>query len=248
MSTPIPTGGDANEWKLWLAEHAGRGLEFLAKSIAAAISAIPATSYAAKWVEEDSAPSSTSWPKITRRLRAKISPWVDLVAREVEFVPGATRETYHSVATFDYVIVLAITPDGRIPLVRQYRPAVEGLTLEFPAGIVDAGEDPAATASRELLEETGLPSQSVHLLGINKTDAGRLGNRVHSYFVHTAPQVADFTPEDGITIRFVTRSELVEVIRSGEFDAQGDLGTMLLAVLQGYLRLSDENTNEGLSN
>ena len=79
--------------------------------------------------------ASNSWPRIVNRLTTEVSPWVDLVAREVEFSPGATFEVYHSVETFDYVIVLAVTPDGRIPLVRQYRPAVESFTLELPAEI-----------------------------------------------------------------------------------------------------------------
>jgi 8-oxo-dGTP pyrophosphatase MutT (NUDIX family) len=164
---------------------------------------------------------------------------VDLVAREVEFSPGAEPEIYHSVGTFDYVIVLAVTPDGRIPIVRQYRPAVEDFTLEFPAGIIDADEAPATTASRELLEETGLPAQSVHLLGVNRTDAGRLGNRVHSYFIRTGPPVENFKPEDGIELRFVALPELLKLVQTGELDAQADLGTMLLAVLLGHLKLSD---------
>jgi ADP-ribose pyrophosphatase len=113
----------------------------------------------------------------------RISPWVELIAREVEFAPGAEPQVYHSISGPDYVVVLAVTPEGLIPLVRQYRPAVEGFTLEFPAGIIDEGEDAADTARRELLEETGFPARKVHSLGINKTDAGRLSNRMHSYFI-----------------------------------------------------------------
>jgi ADP-ribose pyrophosphatase len=183
--------------------------------------------------------ASNSWPRIVNRLTTEVSPWVDLVAREVEFSPGATPEIYHSVETFDYVIVLAVTPDGRIPLVRQYRPAVEGFTLELPAGIVDSGEDPAVTASRELLEETGFPARSVQLLAVNKTDPGRLSNRVHSYFVQTGPQIPDFEPEAGMAIRLVTTSELFLLIRAGEFDAQANIGTLLLAALAGHLKLPD---------
>jgi ADP-ribose pyrophosphatase len=188
---------------------------------------------------EGAGAASNAWPRIVNRLTTEVSPWVDLVAREVEFSPGATPEIYHSVETFDYVIVLAVTPDGRIPLVRQYRPAVEGFTLELPAGIVDSGEDPAVTASRELLEETGLPARSVQLLAVNNTDPGRLSNRVHSYFVQTGPQIPDFEPEAGMAIRLVTTSELFLLIRAGEFDAQANIGTLLLAALAGHLKLPD---------
>jgi 8-oxo-dGTP pyrophosphatase MutT (NUDIX family) len=139
--------------------------------------------------------------------------------------------------TSDYVVVLAVTPDGRIPLVRQYRPAVEDFTLEFPAGIIDAGEDAATTARRELLEETGFPTRTVHPLGVNKTDAGRLSNRVHSYFIETAAQVLDFKPEEGVMTCLVTQSELLDLVLRGEFDAQTDLGTLLLAIVRGHLKL-----------
>lgn len=241
-SKSTPSGSDAGEWRRWLTEHASYGLDYVAEAIAAATNGSSAASM--PWVEDSPQPAATSWPRITRRATVDVSPWVDLVAREVEFSPGAEPQIYHSVSTFDYVIVLAVTPDGRVPLVRQYRPAVEGFTLELPAGIIDADEDPAVTASRELLEETGLSSTSVQLLGVNRTDAGRLSNRVHCYFIRTGPQVENFKPEDGLAIRFVTLPELVEHIRTGKLDAQADLGTILLAVLLGSLKLhgSDQLT------
>ena len=49
-----------------------------------------------------------------------------------------------------------VLPDGRILLIRQFRPAVDRVTLELPAGAKDSrGEDPMKTAARELEEETG---------------------------------------------------------------------------------------------
>lgn len=57
--------------------------------------------------------------------------------------------------TADYVNVVALTQDDRTPTVRQYRPAIERFTLEFLAGLIDRGEEPAKTASGELAEVTG---------------------------------------------------------------------------------------------
>ncbi len=52
--------------------------------------------------------------------------------------------------------VVPVLPDGRLLLVRQYRPANDEITLELPAGARDAqNEDPLETATRELEEETG---------------------------------------------------------------------------------------------
>jgi ADP-ribose pyrophosphatase len=244
MSRPAPSGNDADEWRLWLVENAASGAGYLAEKIAAAMDRNAADTKPKPVGRGDEVTNLTTnaWPRITNRTTAKISPWVDLIAREVEFSLGAERQVYHSVMTSDYVVVLAVTPDGRIPLVRQYRPAVEDFTLEFPAGIIDAGEDAATTARRELLEETGFPTRTVHPLGVNKTDAGRLSNRVHSYFIETAAQVPDFKPEEDIITRLVTPSELVDLVLRGEFDAQTDLGTLLLAVIHGHLILPKSQT------
>lgn len=55
--------------------------------------------------------------------------------------------------------VVPVLPDGRILLIRQYRPAVDKETLELPAGARNTPEeDPAETAARELREETGFTS------------------------------------------------------------------------------------------
>ena len=59
------------------------------------------------------------------------------------------------VSVKDGVCVLAVMEDGTVPLVRQYRQAIDLILLELPAGVRDPGEEPLATARRELSEETG---------------------------------------------------------------------------------------------
>ncbi|WP_315092953.1 NUDIX hydrolase [uncultured Cellulomonas sp.] len=62
------------------------------------------------------------------------------------------------------VAVLALTPDGRVLLVRQFRPGPGLILDEMPGGYVDDGEDVAAAALRELREETGFAGE-VEVLG-----------------------------------------------------------------------------------
>ena len=53
------------------------------------------------------------------------------------------------------VVILPLLDDGTILLERQFRYPLDRVFIEFPAGKIDAGEDPLACAKRELLEETG---------------------------------------------------------------------------------------------
>lgn len=57
------------------------------------------------------------------------------------------------------VVVVAQLPDGRYVMVRQWRHPLGRVFTEFPAGKLDAGEEPLACAKRELQEETGYRAQ-----------------------------------------------------------------------------------------
>jgi len=81
------------------------------------------------------------------------SPEGEVFERDIVRHPGA-------------VSVVPVADDGRILLVRQYRPALDALLLEIPAGKRDvADEPPERTAQRELGEEIGMRAGSLELLG-----------------------------------------------------------------------------------
>ena len=180
---------------------------------------------------------SDEFPRIVKRGVTRVSPWVDIVARDVVFAAGETAQTYHALGQQDYLAIVARTPDGRVPLVRQYRPAVERLTLELPAGLVEPGEDPATSCARELLEETGFPARAVHALGVAMPCSARLSNRIHSFFVETGERDPAFKPEPGLAVSLHSPAEIAALIESGELDHQLHLGALLLAGLRGRLNL-----------
>src|SRR5437763_11391084 len=98
------------------------------------------------------------------------TPWFDLVAKSL----AGHDQPHYSIRTTDYVSVVAVTRQRRLLLVRQYRPAVEGMTLELPSGHVEPGETPEEAARKELLEETGHVADRFELLGEFSPDTGRL--------------------------------------------------------------------------
>jgi ADP-ribose pyrophosphatase len=178
------------------------------------------------------------WPKIRTRRIMRVSPWMEIIEREVEFAPDAPAELYHAVGQQDYIAVVALTPDGRIPIVRQYRPALEQFTWELPAGLVDVGESAADCCKRELMEETGYPARAVHALGVYSPCTARFSNRVHSFFVEAGPRVEKPLTEAGIDLKLVTPKKLAELILSGEFVLQLHIGAILLAGLRGHIDLA----------
>jgi ADP-ribose diphosphatase len=177
------------------------------------------------------------WPRIRSRRTTTVSPWVSIVAREVEFARGEAPQTYHAVDQADYIAIVALTASGKIPIVRQYRPIIEAFTWELPAGLVDPGEKPADCCRRELMEETGLTARAVHALGENSPCTGRLNNRIHNFFVAAGARVTKFEPEPGLTVKLVSPTELARLIKRGEFVSQLHIGALLLAELNGFITL-----------
>jgi 8-oxo-dGTP pyrophosphatase MutT (NUDIX family) len=174
-------------------------------------------------------------PRIASRNTTRISPWVDLIARSVDWGRGDGPEIYHAVGQADYVGIWAMTPGGLSAVVRQYRPAVERHTWEFPAGMVDGDEDPAATCVRELNEETGLVARKVHSLGTYAPDTARLSNAFHAFFVETNEPSGDFEPEPGMSVRLLDFPALCSLIVGGDFGLQSHIGLITLALLSPSL-------------
>ncbi|MEZ5618797.1 MAG: NUDIX hydrolase [Rhodocyclaceae bacterium] len=175
-------------------------------------------------------------PVILERRETRLSPWVSVMAKTLTIPSRKASEIFHSLCQADYVSVLAVTEDGRIPLVRQYRPALERLTFELPGGLQDNSDSPDATAVRELAEETGLNiSGAPQLIGCLAPDTGRLENKMWGFFVRADSKVShDWCPESGVECLLVNKAELRGLILDGKFDHALHIALIGLATMRGF--------------
>lgn len=77
------------------------------------------------------------------------------VQRDRVSLPDGKLTTREYIRHPGAVVILPLLDDGSVLLERQFRYPLERVFIEFPAGKIDAGEDPLACAKRELREETG---------------------------------------------------------------------------------------------
>jgi len=80
------------------------------------------------------------------------------------------------------VVIVPVTDDGEIVLIRQFRPAVNSYVIEFPAGLNDRGEKLEDAARRELREETGFRPGELLFLAQGPLSSGSSGEILTVYF------------------------------------------------------------------
>jgi ADP-ribose pyrophosphatase len=174
-------------------------------------------------------------PKIGIRREVFATPYFTLVGKGLA---GDDRgDPFYSLEMADYVVVVAATPNGDLVLVRQFRPAVEALTIELPAGHVEAGQTPEEAARRELLEETGFAAGRVTLLGRLRPDTGRLANHMWVFVALGVEAQPGHVGEAGIEVLTATPSELARLLAEGAFDHALHVAALLMAVQRGCVAL-----------
>ena len=145
-------------------------------------------------------------------------PWLRL--REDRIAVGSRKMTFTYQEQPGGVVVVPLTGDGRIVLVRQYRYPIDAWSLEVPAGGLHdtGGADLADVARKELHEETGASCETIHAVGSFFSSAA-LSNEVCHVFLATGVTMDRFprTEEtEHIEILPMPAETVLEMARTGE--------------------------------
>ncbi|BAS55834.1 MULTISPECIES: NUDIX hydrolase [Leptolyngbya] len=129
-------------------------------------------------------------------------------------------------------LVIPVTPDGKLVLVKQYRFAVQRRLYEFPAGTVEKGEDPLETVQREIQEETGYTSENWKKLGEFFLAPGYSDEVIYAFLATDVTIVDQPPPQDDdedIETVLMSAQEVEAAIHAGDLADSKSISSFFLA-------------------
>lgn len=136
---------------------------------------------------------------------------------EVKYeLPNGNPATYDIHVTKPAVATLAITPDNKVIVTKQFRPGPNAVLLELPGGYIDEGEDPIKAGLRELQEETGYTGDAEFVT--NCFDAAASTMNRSCVVVRNCIKVSDqsLDAEEDIKVELLTLDEFRLLLQSGQ--------------------------------
>ncbi|MBI2864124.1 MAG: NUDIX hydrolase [Chloroflexi bacterium] len=168
--------------------------------------------------------------------------WLRVRKDRCRLASGLIIDDYYVVERFDFVMVFAVTPDGRVVLVRQYKHGIGEVVCELPAGYIEPGEEPAQAAKRELLEETGFRARRILPVAVLYPSPALLTTRAHIFYCDDLEQVGaqSLDESENIEVEFVDLAELRQAI--GRNELIRDCAS--LAAIMSVLEFMDKREKE----
>lgn len=153
---------------------------------------------------------------------------VHLVTEQIQ-LPNGKETTWELIKHIGAAAVIPVDQDGKIIMVKQYRNASDCITLEIPAGTLDAkNEDPKECALRELEEETGYRCKNIEFLFKFYSSIG-ICDEIISIYVATDlfETEQDLDEDEFVDLERFTLEELIEKIFNGEIIDNKTISSLL---------------------
>ncbi|MGB6129637.1 MAG: NUDIX hydrolase, partial [Psychrilyobacter sp.] len=138
-----------------------------------------------------------------------------VIYEEDLILPNGNQVRWTFLKDYITVGVIAFTPEGKLLLVKQYRPALKQEIIEIPAGLVDPGEDVEKAALRELEEETGYRARRITKVSEYFRSPGLSSSKMYIYHAEDLIKTSQNLDENEfLEVLKIDRNEIDEILKT----------------------------------
>ncbi len=141
-------------------------------------------------------------------------PWLTVRRDTVRLPNGTVHPEYYVLEYPKWINVIAITPEGKFVMVKQYRHGLGIVATELCAGVVEEGEEPLDGAKRELLEETGFGGGEWELSMVISANPGSQNNLAYCYIARDVTRQSEqhLDKTEDIRVELLDESEVYDML------------------------------------
>ena len=153
------------------------------------------------------------WKTLSSKYIIK-KPWATLRVDNCELPDGRIANEYYVLEYPNWANAVAVTEDGQIIMVRQYRHSGGITSIEIPGGVLENGEDPLKAIERELLEETGYAFEKFELVSTVYPNPATSNNVCFCYLATGGKQVQEqsLDEHEDISVELYGMQEVKEML------------------------------------
>lgn len=159
--------------------------------------------------------------------------WFTVRKDTCERTDGKIIDPYYVFEFPEWVTALAVTADGKVLMVRQYRHALGEVGIELPGGCVDKTDENFEDAiRRELLEETGYAFESAHYLGKISANPSTNSNLMHMFVATGGRRIKeqDLDENEQIDVLEISFEDLITLVEEKRINQAMHISTILYAL------------------
>ncbi|OLY92902.1 8-oxo-dGTP pyrophosphatase MutT, NUDIX family [Cnuella takakiae] len=141
-------------------------------------------------------------------------PWLTVRKDKCEMANGHVMEAFYVNEYPDWVNVFALTDEGKVIMVKQYRHGAGAESIELPGGVAEKGEEMMEACKRELMEETGYACTDWEYLGKISANPSTTNNYMHMFLARNGKKVApqNLDAEEELEVMELTIEEIKELV------------------------------------
>ncbi|MBE7176131.1 MAG: NUDIX hydrolase [Mucilaginibacter polytrichastri] len=173
------------------------------------------------------------WEILSSRYIHK-SNWATLRVDQCRLPDGRIMDDYYVLEYPNWVNGVAITEEGKVLIVHQYRNAAQITAVEIPGGVIDGDEAPEDAIKRELLEETGYAFEHAELIGSQYPNPATSTNITFFYLLKNGKKVQaqQFDEHEDLVVEEVSIEQFKEMVLANKLSQALHQSAAFLALVR----------------